>query len=92
VNYAETLTRLVDRGYDKTAVDVALGFVPFEVIDFNREQAESVANLREATKVHGLSLGDRACLALAVSRGAVALTADRAWRNVDLPVQIELVR
>jgi PIN domain nuclease of toxin-antitoxin system len=45
-----------------------------------------------ATRGHGLSLGDRACLALARTLGATALTTDRAWRAVDVGVAIEVIR
>jgi PIN domain nuclease of toxin-antitoxin system len=92
VNYAEALTRLTDRGLGREAVHRALTFVPMEIVGFEKEQAESAADLRPATRSHGLSLGDRACLALAMSRNAKALTADRAWQEIDVPVQIELVR
>jgi PIN domain nuclease of toxin-antitoxin system len=40
----------------------------------------------------GLSLGDRACLALARMRRLPAVTADRAWARLDLGIAIELVR
>ncbi len=50
------------------------------------------ADLRSATRAHGLSLGDRACLALARSAGLPVLTADREWRGVGLDMEIELIR
>jgi PIN domain nuclease of toxin-antitoxin system len=37
-------------------------------------------------------LGDRACLALAHALRAAALTTDRAWRALELAVQIEVIR
>jgi hypothetical protein len=39
-----------------------------------------------------LPLGDRACLALARSRALPALTTDRAWRDVDIDVTVEVIR
>jgi PIN domain nuclease of toxin-antitoxin system len=48
--------------------------------------------LRAGTRGKGLSLGDRYCLALAASRNAVAVTADRAWANLDIGLSIEMVR
>ena len=45
-----------------------------------------------ATRGQGLSLGDRACLALAHRLGATALTTDRAWSRVDVGVAIEVIR
>lgn len=92
VNYSEVLTRLGDLGHDKGMAARGLALLGFEVVDFDREQAESASELRAATKAQGLSLGDRACLALAIRHGATALTADRSWARLDLPVQVELVR
>jgi hypothetical protein len=56
-----------------------------------RAQGEGAGRLRSATRQAGLSLGDRACLALAQSRCAVAFTPDRAWADLDVGVAIELV-
>lgn len=92
VSYAEALTRLTDIGHHREVVHRALALVPMEIIAFEREQAESAAELRSVTRPYGLSLGDRACLALAISRKAKALTADRAWRLAELPIEIELIR
>lgn len=44
------------------------------------------------TKELGLSLADRACMALAVTLGLPLLTADRSWVEVDLPVEIRVIR
>jgi PIN domain nuclease of toxin-antitoxin system len=49
--------------------------------------------VRPPTKALGLSLGDRACLALAIERQAVALTADRVWQELDIEgLAVELLR
>ena len=50
------------------------------------------AELIPQTRQHGLSLGDRACLALAIQRKATALTTDRAWKNLNLGIEIEVIR
>jgi PIN domain nuclease of toxin-antitoxin system len=44
------------------------------------------------TQGQGLSLGDRACLALARWLTATALTTDRAWSRLGLGVPIEVIR
>lgn len=92
VNVAEVGTRLADLGHAQSLMDDTLSMLGLEVVPFDAAQAQDVIALRGATRAHGLSLGDRACLALAASRGAVALTADRAWAEADLPVAVELVR
>jgi PIN domain nuclease of toxin-antitoxin system len=50
------------------------------------------AELRSITRPFGLSLGDRACLALAIERKAAVYTTDRAWKNLDLGIEIEVIR
>jgi ribonuclease VapC len=78
VNYQEVVAKLVDRGMESAAIDTALQ-LPFELVDFDEEQALTAGLLRATTRAFGLSAGDRACLALAKVRELTALTADRAW-------------
>jgi PIN domain nuclease of toxin-antitoxin system len=92
VNLAEARTRLADNGFDRQSIDTSIGLVNVHVVDFDAELAAISADLRPATKAAGLSLGDRACLALARKRGAIALTADRAWAGVRAQVEIRFVR
>jgi PIN domain nuclease of toxin-antitoxin system len=54
--------------------------------------AAYLERVERTIRSHGLSLGDRACLALAQSTGLPVLTADRAWRGVGLDVEIEVIR
>ena len=42
--------------------------------------------------MRGLSLGDRACLALALKLNLPALTTDRIWENLNLSVQVQVIR
>ena len=79
VNLAEVLTKLCERGLSGSEgreLAESLGVV---VVDFDADQAEATAALRESTRGLGLSLGDRACLALARRQNCLALTADSAW-------------
>lgn len=92
VNLAELTAKLIDRGAsDQAAVDIfeSLGI---EVVSFDTPLAVAAGLMRRQTRDLGLSLGDRACLALARSEGAVALTADRAWSRADLGVAVEMIR
>jgi ribonuclease VapC len=54
--------------------------------------SELAAQLWSQTKAFGLSLGDRACLALAIDQKAIALTADRVWANLQIGVDIQVIR
>lgn len=92
VNMSEARVRLWDLGYSIEDIDLALENVDATVVDFTAEHARLAGDLRPVTRKAGLSLGDRACLALAIELGGTALTADRIWASLDLPVSIELIR
>lgn len=97
VNWAEVLSKLVDFGYTAAEAERALAVAgvlgeSLEIVSFDSEMASEVATLRDVTRSRGLSLGDRACLALARSVSAPALTADQAWRQLELGIEIRLVR
>lgn len=62
------------------------------IIDFNREQACIAGSFDEITKKHGLSLGDRACLALAKYKNCPVITADKSWEKLDFGIKIKLIR
>lgn len=91
-NLAEVIGKLVDRGLDGARVVADLAELDVEVVPLDRAQAEAAGLLRAATRQAGLSLGDRCCLALARSSGAVAVTADRAWSGLRAGVAVEVVR
>jgi ribonuclease VapC len=92
VNLAEVRTKLLDLG-DRTSAMVDIAVQDIRRVDpFTEEDAIATANLRTITSHAGLSLGDRACLALALSLGVDVYTADRAWSNVDVGCQIHLIR
>lgn len=92
VNLAEVQTKLVASGLSPNdAFEIALSPVR-EVAEFTTSQAMITGSIIPQTKSLGLSLGDRACLALALSLGAPVYTADRAWKTLTLPVQIHLIR
>jgi ribonuclease VapC len=70
----------------QTIEDLALTIEPFL-----RADAECAGAWRTSTRPLGLSLGDRACLALAYRLGTPAVTTDRAWENLALPVEVEVI-
>ncbi len=62
-------------------VGVVLEGMPLELAEFDQDTAHAAGLLRRSTKALGLSLGYRACLALAQIRAAQAVTADRVWKR-----------
>jgi ribonuclease VapC len=79
VNRSEVLSRLLDWGLSPEEARFALQALELPCHSFDDSLADIAANLRPATRKHGLSLGDRACLALALQLGASVQTADRPW-------------
>ncbi|MCY3913238.1 MAG: type II toxin-antitoxin system VapC family toxin [Chloroflexi bacterium] len=92
VNVAETAARLVDLGLSLTEVRQSVAHMFLDIVPFDEEQALATAASRSATRHRGLSLGDRACLELATRRGLPAVTADRAWAELDVDVAVRLIR
>ena len=92
VNLAEVVAKLQERGGTDTMIDAAFEALELETINFDLAQAKQSGKLRNATRSKGLSLGDRACLSLAASRGAIAVTTDKAWKDLDNIARILLVR
>ena len=92
VNLAEVVSRLAEHGLSEEEILEVLAQVPVTVIPFDREWAMRVGLLRPRTKQLGLSLGDRACLALGASLERPVLTTDRAWARADIGVDIRLIR
>jgi PIN domain nuclease of toxin-antitoxin system len=82
VNLSEVVAKLTDRGMPGEAARAALEGLPIVVHPFDRESAYQAGALRPTTRTVGLSLGDRACLALAIHLDATAVTADRAWASL----------
>lgn len=94
VNVAEVGTFAVKRyGVNKDGVrDLIEQTVP-EVVDFNCNLAFLTSELVVKTKAFGLSLGDRACLALALTTGYPILTADKIWSSLQMEnLRIEQLR
>ena len=92
VNWSEVLQKSLRRqvvvdGMQGEFVDVGVVFEPFTA-----EQAERAARLWAEVRGLGLSLADRACLALASELDATVFTADRAWSSLDLGIDIHLIR
>jgi ribonuclease VapC len=92
VNFAETIGKLVSRGSSPETARSVVGIARPDIVDFDRELAEQAGILVSKTRRFGLSLGDRACLALAQRERLPVLTADRIWRDLDLGIEIRVIR
>lgn len=92
VNVAEVVTKLVERGFGDDAARETIDGFRLTIMPFDNETAMKAGLLRRLTISKGLSLGDRACLALAIQEKAQVITADRIWAELDLGIAIEVVR
>ena len=92
VNLAEVTTRLVDLGFSLAEIDGLTEDLECEVVSFDESLARQAGLLRFETSHLGLSVGDRACLALAQQEGLPVLTGDRAWARLDVGVEVVLIR
>jgi PIN domain nuclease of toxin-antitoxin system len=92
VNLAEVVAKLQERGMPDDRIRANIEALELSVVPFDETLAMEAGLLRAATRTAGLSLGDRACLALAAARGATALTTDRAWDALGIGIAIELAR
>lgn len=92
VNLAEVHTRLLLRGADSSFAWRRFTDLGCEICFFDDQQARLAGELIGQTRPYGLSLGDRACLALAMQRKATAYTTDAAWKNLVLGIDVEVIR
>lgn len=92
VNVSEVIGRFVQDGHDGGVVLERIQSTAIEVVPFRAADAALAASLVPGTRPHGLSLADRACLALALARGVPAMTADRVWAELDVGVRVQVVR
>ena len=84
--------KLVDKDVAETVIGAYLDRLALQIVPFDSRQARDTARIRRATRRFGLSLGDRACVVLAHNLGLPALTADRAWAELDIGVEVSLIR
>ena len=92
VNLGEVVSKLRDRGLTLDEVNEALGGLHLDVRPLSPAQAMIIGDLRPATRSLGLSLGDRACLALAIELSAEVYTTDAALVDADVGITLTNVR
>ncbi len=94
LTFGEVAGWFVKQGADEAYIRSLRARLVFPLVPLDDDLAIRAALLLPATRSAGLSLGDRACLALASRSGVSALTADRAWANVAdaIGVSVDLIR
>lgn len=92
VNAAEVQARLVRMGDDPDEVWEPISGDVARIITFDDVQAKLCGALIVDTAKVGLSIGDRACLALAITLGLPVYTADHAWLQVNVGCDVRLIR
>ncbi len=92
VNLSEVLARLQEFGTPESEAIAAVARLELRIVPFDEPQARIAARLRSITRRAGLSLGDRACLALGDRLGCPVVTADRIWISLDLGVDVIVIR
>jgi ribonuclease VapC len=92
VNLAEVQSAIVRRGVAGADAWKRAIAATGEIFPFTRDQARVAGDLVAETRVLGLSLGDRACLALALEVKAPVYTADRSWKKLKVGVQVHVIR
>lgn len=92
VNLSEVVTKLTANGIPEDLIRTLLNALKIGIVDFDTHFAYETGLLFPLTKSAGLSLGDRACLALAKHLKLPAVTADRVWEKLSLDVTVHLIR
>lgn len=92
VNAAEVVSKLIDRGMSENAARETVSALPCERVDFNEDQALAAGGMRSRSRAIGLSLGDRACLALAEAKNLPVVTTDKQWKKFQSTIEIRLIR
>lgn len=92
VNLAETYSKLIEYGKPLEAVIFHVRRLQIPVVEFDESQAEIAASFWKKSRTIGMSLGDRACLSLAMKLSVPALTTEQVWDKCDLGATIIKIR
>ena len=84
VNVQEVAKALLTRGIPLAIARRMIDALRLEVRPHGVEDAYAAAGLYDATRSRGSGLGDRTCMALAISAGLPAITTDRAWGELAI--------
>lgn len=92
VNWSEVIQKVAARSGDTSRLRQLFGGLGVSIVPFSAEHAERAAALYPNTKAYGLSLGDRACLALGLETNREVYTAEGVWVKVALELKITAIR
>lgn len=92
VNWSEVVKRGLAFGTDLAGLARDAHAAGLRIVPFDEEDAVRAAELGVETSVHGLSLADCACLALADRSGVPAVTADQTWKRLSVGIDVTLIR
>ncbi len=92
VNLSVVVRKLADAGVPSEETHEALDPLGIDVVPFDAPLAHATGELRPKTRSLGLSLADRACLALGAKLKLPVLTSERSWQRAGVGVSVELVR
>jgi len=92
VNFSEVVGKLRDGGMPEDAIHESLDPLELDIVPLDTKLAYQAGLLRALTKNAGLSVGDRACLALAQHHNLPMLTTDRVWKDLVPAITVQLIR
>lgn len=92
VSYSEALAKAGNREAPLDTIHRMVASLQWSIVPFDELIAYQAASLRGPTRRLNYSFADRACLATAVARRLPVLTADRRWADLDLGVEVVLLR
>jgi ribonuclease VapC len=92
VNLSEVVAKLGEKGMPAEAIATAMAGIELEILPFDEASAYETARLRALTRSLGLSLGDRACLALGRQLALPVLTADKNWSKAEIDLEVRVIR
>jgi len=92
VNFAEVVGKLLETGMPESSLKVVMENLELQIESLDDQQAWKTGLLRMSTRELGLSLGDRACLALAHFKKLPVMTADKQWDKLTIDLDIIQLR
>ncbi len=92
LNWSEVHQKLGRLGLDADMLTTRLLDVGVKVEPFDQADAVVASKLYRATSPGGVSLADRACLALGYRLGVPVYSADRQWSRIDVCADVRMIR